>query len=177
MSIHRDIATAAEDLLRALTVVDNRVAAMRDAQNGQPGAQRFEPIRGGGSVLMCWRHEVELPANGERQPPCDEFCTGETILVSDPTGEAALKPDKGAAALRRLERLARKAAENADAIVCELERWNANVVTNDRAGIGTCDACSKYVDGTKDRLRPHGEHRFCNACRMRATRFNPARTA
>lgn len=176
MSIHRDLTQAAEDLLRALTVVDVRVAAMRDAQNGQPGAQRFG-VRGGGSVLMCWTHEVELPSDGrERQAPCDEFCVGENIDVADPTGEAAMKPDRAAQQLRRLETLARKAKDAAADIVSLLAAEQPNVATNERAGIGVCEACGKYVDGAKDRLRPslNKQHRYCNACRMREARFKAA---
>lgn len=173
MSIHRDIATAAEDLLRALSVVDVRVAAMRDAQNGQPGAQRFD-TSGRASVLWCDRHEREV-----RECEADGHdCDGETLELHDPTGEAAMRPDRGAAALRRVERLAGRAAETADAITRVLGEWGPNVVVNERAGIGSCEDCGRYCDGVKDnRLRPVGEHRYCNACRMRAARFDPRRTA
>ncbi len=184
MSIHRDIANAVEDLLRCLVptslpdgstrpLVDVRIAAMRDAQNGQPGAQRYDG-NGVAVSLWCHLHEREVRECEERDLDCD----GETIELHDPTGEAALRPDKGAAALRRLERLARSLASDADAVINELRRWDANVVTNDRAGIGSCEDCGRYCDGTKnDRLRPVGEHRYCNTCRMRATRFDPRRTA
>lgn len=159
-----------------LAEADKRIAdtlySLRDAMLGQPAAQRFEPIRSVRTVLWCWEHEREIDHREGCQGAKDgEYCTGETIAVQDPTGEAAVSIDKARIRHRELSKLITQVLTASHRIL-DIEAENAPVkAVSDRAGIGTCDSCRHYCTGEKDdRLRPVGEYRMCNRCRMRDTR-------
>lgn len=169
MNVHSNLTAAASDVLRALSVIDARLAVIRDAQRGQPGAQRFGDIRSTGrTVCWCDEHECDVQDCHE----ADRFCAGQTIPLQDPTGEAAMQGDRARDDLRRLEKLAESLAKNADQFVRVLGYWQDGAVVNDKAGIGECMDCKRYADGRKLRLSTYkttGEP-VCPSCRARRDR-------
>lgn len=153
---------AAEKLLKS------RLHAMRDDMGGQPRAQSYDTSRGQASA-WCWTHERDVDACHEATPPLP--CAGEHITVHDLTGEAAIERaaghDHAANAQRELSRIIRRAERDSLRLTDLLASWGSAVLTIDRAGIGVCDGCRRYCDGHKDnRLRPLGDKRVCNRCRM-----------
>lgn len=155
----------AERVARCTGALPNALHALR---------QRMEPLQAASydtnrsSRQWCWTH-------GRWVHEChraDLDCDGETVAVHDPTGEAAVDGNPARATHRRLSKLVlgldRLSVELEDLLAAELA--GARVV-NDRAGIGVCDGCGHYCDGVKDnRLRPVGEQRMCNRCRVRYSR-------
>lgn len=116
----------------------------------------------------CWTHERDYRA-------CQDGDTGEcvteTINPHDPTGEAAVAYNEARASHRRLSRAIIDVHRAALIIEAECAKHQVARVVNDRAGIGVCDGCGHYCDGVKDnRLRPVGDQRMCNRCRMRWSR-------
>lgn len=60
-----------------------------------PNGHAYDLIGGGRSEVWCWTHERPVTACHA----ADQKCDGEAIIVSDPTGEAALHPDDASATL------------------------------------------------------------------------------
>lgn len=158
----------AEDTVRSANEMPSTFSTLLSELKGLPGAQHFEPVRGGGATsLWCWRHEREVVACIK----ADHNCLGEAITLNDPTGEAAVAYDAARADRLALERHLGIIRRSLDRILDIQASRQSNRVVNDRAGIGECDGCRRYCDGVKDnRLRPVGDSRFCNQCRMRLVR-------
>ncbi len=160
---------ALEDLLRFRLDLPRLLDAIDDAQEGQPGGQRFDVVRSGGrTVLHCWKHERDVRDCEEAGLDCD----GEAIDVNDPTGEAGVNPDKARADRRRVSRKIQAITDAIEELIgIRAGHLSSARIVNDRAGIGECDSCRHYCNGEKDdRLRPINGLRACNACRMRISR-------
>lgn len=106
----------------------------------------------GRSILWCWRHEREV-ATCHRH---DLSCTGETLTVSDPVGEAAVTPDRAAQDLARIERLVDRHLRDADELVRILHGYRLRPPTDkerritDGGEVG-CWSCARlpspHIDG------------------------------
>lgn len=102
---------------------------------------------GSGRPPWCWTHQRDVTACHLDGLDCD----GETIEVADPTGEAALTPDKAARDLTELDRRLRRIANDADVILAVLGRWTPRATREDEraklTAINTpnpcCDNCSR----------------------------------
>lgn len=156
---------AAERLTRCTYALPDALHSLRDqlvpirAANYDPSTQS--------SLQWCWRHQRDV-RECER---ADQMCTGETFAIHDPTGEAAVTANPARSNLRRIGQLIGAIARFSDELEGRIAATRPAVVSNDRAGIGTCDGCGHYCDGVKDnRLRPVGDQRMCNRCRMRQVR-------
>lgn len=169
--------TIAEDSAEMATRIANalpeRLHAMRDAMQGQPGGHSFE-IRGTASVLWCWEHEREVHACHAAGYPCD----GETIITNDPTGEAAVHPDSARNDRRELEQQICRAHRALDRVVDILAvyAYRPALADAERAGIGKCADCTRYADGKERRLTNYkgtGDM-ICQGCRVRRDRTEVA---
>lgn len=164
---------AAELLTRIASALPERLYAMRDAMAGQPGAQHFEPVRSQATSLWCWTHEREVHrchAEGD-----NNICTGETILLADPTGEAAVRFDQARKDRAEIEKHLRAAHRAADRATTILAAYQSARAISDRAGIGECTDCHDYFDGDKGRrITAYGKDGtndpVCTACRTRRDR-------
>lgn len=91
----------AQETTESLDRCQPRLAdAIAAAEADRPGtrAATYDGIPGQRSTPWCWTHEREVKE-------CHRHtlaCTGESITVSDPTGEAALRPDPTERAMSEL---------------------------------------------------------------------------
>lgn len=164
MRLDDSLEASAERLLRCNLALPNVLLNLRDGMTGLRGTSYDH---NGGSRQWCWDHGCWVNECHRD----DRDCSGETIEVHDPTGEAAVNANPARLKHRKLSRLARiidKATLEYENIVASEQP--ARLVV-ERAGIGVCDGCGHYCDGVKDnRLRPVGEQRMCNRCRVRYSR-------
>lgn len=162
------------DVCDLATRIDNalpeRLHAMRDAMSGQPRAQNYQ--HDGSSHVWCWWHERDVKLCHAE----DLNCTGETIEVHDPTGEAAVTFDPARAHRRELERCLKAAQKSLDRAAGILVLYQDAELTSDRAGIGKCADCGHYCTGERnDRLSAYrGESPICATCRARRDRAQSA---
>lgn len=153
---------ATERTLRLSLNFRDLLYTMRDAMAGQPIAQHYEVVASGRSEVWCWRHERPVLKCQQEA----ELCTGEAIDVNDPTGEAAVNYDRARADHRQLSRDVRTLGNIIDRLERLQLRYTDAKITNDRAGIGTCEDCHRYADGRKLRLSCYkGGPIICPACR------------
>lgn len=136
---------AGDDILRCSHRLPDVLRAIRDALPGQPGAQSYDTIGHGRSILWCDLHERELVACHRAGLDCD----GETVVVNDPTGEAALEFSQAAVDLRAINRRVRAIAQQADALITIINRWSARSATDserratERANEPGCEVCAR----------------------------------
>lgn len=166
--IDRQLADTNERMARIETVLVIRLRALRDMLP-QPRAQRFEPGGSGPSIVHCWTHERDVA----RCLADDLTCTGETIEVHDPTGEAAVAYTRAAGDLHRIRQIVRSHERLSIELETILTRYQPFRIENDRAGIGTCVDCNRYCDGQRDnRLSAYKgtTDMVCISCRSRRDR-------
>lgn len=156
-----DLANQAhEELSRVLTVLPEAVAALTLLASPLRGAS----YDSSGGTVRCLVHGRSLKACYEHDA---EGCEPDSVPGGDPTGEAAANAPSESDMRRLLKALnatlngAREAAS-----ICAKHR--SAVVTNDRAGIGTCQQCLRYCTGEKNsrlsNYRGTGDF-ICGNCR------------
>lgn len=173
-----------EDLLWASHALPSALLAMRDAMQGQPGAQSYDAIRSGlSTVLYCELHERDLT-------DC-EGCDGVPVPVhQDPTGDAGIAFDEARQAQRQAQRLCAEAEQVGDKLVALIRQWQRRAATESERSKAEGDnkpACelhlrvgqwvpahvlSSTVAGALDH-----EIRACRDCyeRIRSTGAEPSR--
>lgn len=159
----------AEDIAELATRIANqlpeRLYAMRTEMAGQPRAARYDS--GGVSHQWCWTHERDV----DQCHRDDLDCTGETFVLHDPTGEAAVGYDKAQIDRDNLERHLCTAHRVLDRVVDILVCYAPARPDIPRAGVGTCCDCHRYFDGRNGKLSVYkGTDPVCTACRARRDR-------
>lgn len=111
MSIPTDAAHAAAALTRIAThlTTTDTLTRIRDAMHGHPTAARWDTSRTAGTT-WCWTHGRDLH-HCHRD---GQACLGDTIVVHDPTGEAAIRSDTAAGDWRTLARTLTRIRRDAD---------------------------------------------------------------
>lgn len=108
---------------------------------------------GSRTVMWCWTHSRELH-QCHRDPDCDHgACRAESIAANDPTGEAAVRPDRASDHLDELARLAdrlRSDGERITKILASYQRRPADERERRDSADGDpgCRSCA--------RVSPHG---------------------
>lgn len=129
-----DSGLAAGTLTQITAALPDVLARIHDATSGQPGAARTDTIRSSGHATVLDEHGIPMPA------------------VSDPTGEAGIRPDPAAAAHNRIEQLAKRLLTDAEALLFELGPWLARAPLakelreTERANTPGCESCAR-IDG------------------------------
>lgn len=108
------------------------------------------------SVMWCWTHSRELH-QCHRDDDCDHgACRAESIAANDPTGEAAVRPDRASAHLDELERLAKRLCADGERIVRILADYQLRPATDkerqiSQGGETGCWSCARlpnpHIDG------------------------------
>jgi hypothetical protein len=181
----RTLEQAATDLAAALATLDASVGLLVDSQNGHPRAARYDRNGGRSGALWCWEHERDH-SECEREAAA---CGGAPIVAtSDPTGDAATRPDPAARTLHNIDQRALTIATAAQTLAAELARWAPPSSEMQRpdpgsatAPDGWCTSCwladqahvpiSRRPDGT-----PYyaGLCRFCGTFKAEHGRIPPA---
>lgn len=135
----------AELALRVANALPQYLPAVRDAQQGQPGAQAYGMRHSGG-------HDTDPTGDaGIARADGDDIAANDEQQIRHHLEQA----------LRHYQR--------AEQI---LVSYNSAIVINDRAGIGRCVDCTRYCDGKERRLtnyRATGDM-VCDGCRKRRDR-------
>lgn len=148
--------TIADDAAEDLTHIANHLAHVEtghtvldrigDALAGQPRAASWDQT-GSGRPPWCWTHQRDVTACHLDGHDCD----GETIDVSDPTGEAALTPDKASQDLVTLDRSLKLIHLHVSIVSAILGRWTPRATRDDERAKLTaantpapcCDNCAR----------------------------------
>lgn len=165
-----NLEAAGEDIDRAVSVLPVRMTAVINAMNGHPPGRGFDSVGGRASVSFCEPH-------GREHCPCGGGTT--YAARSDPTGEAASRPDRAKQDHDRVVALAKSIRKQADELVGILARYGARSATDtERHSTGTpedggCWSCSRtHVSKGVARFEPaekrptvDGERRpLCSWC-------------
>lgn len=100
------IVQAARLLTRHAGIRSRLLPAIADNLAGQPRAASYDDDRSS-AAPWCWDHQRPVPQCHR----ADLLCSGETLTSSDPTGEAAVNPDKARADQAELKELERKVVD------------------------------------------------------------------
>ena len=123
------------ELDRALEITDDRdgltlLSRIRGAFNGWPTGSSFETDRTSGHTTVTDDAGNSMPA------------------VADPTGEAAIRPDRAAEDLRQLQRKAKVAAQTVADMLAIAGRYSlrqANRVEVQTPSVPGCDSCARVA--------------------------------
>lgn len=162
MRLDSALAHTVDNLLKVSPQFARHLLELRDSMAGQPGAQHFEATRSFRAESWCWRHERPLTVCHR----ADELCTGESIPVNDPTGEAAVSNDPARAEHKELSKLILRMERDSNRLLDMIRARSDARPVSDRGGIGECSDCHRYCDGRSLRLSAYrGTEPVCPACR------------
>jgi hypothetical protein len=122
--LHRLLGEAIELLDRVHPVLLARLDDMTEALNGQPQSAALDRIGGRAKTTFCEVHQRERCPCGAGTPFAN---------LSDPTGEAGIRPDAAAADRRHFEHLVESTARNAEAMVRLAAKWTPRPPTDREA--------------------------------------------
>jgi len=129
-----DVGLAAGTLTQVTHQLADVLARIHDATAGQPGAARTDQQRTAGHATVTDEHGTPMPA------------------VSDPTGEAAIRPDPAAAAHHRIQQLASRLLTDAQRLQDELGVWQGRAPLarelreTEQVNTPGCESCAR-IDG------------------------------
>jgi hypothetical protein len=112
----RLLADAVENLDRSAGAIEAGLVSMHDALNGHPRSPALDSVGGRGRTTFCEVHERERCACGGGTPYEN---------LTDPTGDAATRPDRAAVDRRRLEDALRSIGRQAEDVVRLLAKYQA----------------------------------------------------
>lgn len=118
--LSRLLADAIELLDRAAPVLPQRLADMDAALNGHPRSGALDSVGGRGKTTFCEVHQRERCECGAGTPFAN---------LSDPTGEAGIRPDRAAQDRAKLEAALRSIGRQAEEVVRLLGKYQPRQAT------------------------------------------------
>jgi hypothetical protein len=135
---------AVVDVIAAQRLYDAATGMLVDSLAGHPLAARYDGHTDQTARLWCFVHEQD-----HRRCEHDALaCGGTPVTGSDPTGEAAMEPDRAATALAVVDDAVARVATAAATLATELTAWSPMTAGIDRpdpssvtAPLGWCVSC------------------------------------
>lgn len=142
------VANALSLIVDGRSVIDRIFAAMSPLRGTD-----FDP-ESNGATPWCWRHQQPVTKCWSD----DSLCSGEQILVNDPTGEAALTPDKASHDLAVLDQALRHIHSRVRICFMILEQWaprqaiDVEAALADIPDVPGCESCAR-IEVAKGRTK------------------------
>ncbi len=147
-----ELQAATRRLDQVAAVLGKAFRVLRDSQAGSPGAQSYDGVGRGSGKPWCWTHQRDHAAC--RDDTDLLACEVETIVHTDPAGEAALIADRAAAIHHQLRQRVHRLHRDAVALVDEVaaaapQRRPATDMEKRRTAMDNtkgCECCAKADD-------------------------------